>query len=86
MSKKATTEQPRKPTSTNQGEGNRSAAEDYNRAQREFVQRGEVDAHAAERRNLSEAERRAAERAEREGKRRAAEKDPGVVRDYAHGR
>lgn len=71
--------------STNQGEGNREAARQYNEAQREFVREGKVEEQAADRSQLTESERRDAERAETEGEARAKEKDPNVVRDYDEG-
>jgi len=67
----------------NQGEGNRDAAREYDEQQHEFVERGEVQRHENETRNMSEAERRDAQRAEEEGKAHAKEKDPSAERDYS---
>ena len=68
--------------SQNEGEGNRTAAREYNQAQQRFVKSGRVDqkAKAAERdlddRNI----RRDLEHAEAIGKRHVAEEDPQVKR------
>ena len=51
-----------------QGEGNRDAAREYNEAQRDFVQSGQVDEAAREAEPRSEAERKELEQAEREGR------------------
>ncbi|MDX1593114.1 MAG: hypothetical protein R3298_02620 [Gammaproteobacteria bacterium] len=66
----------------NQGEGNREAAERYNRETREFVESGKVD-EAAER--AKKGDEKAMERAEEKGKERAKEFDPNVDRDYSEG-
>ena len=54
----------------NEGEGNRTAARKYNKAQRQFVRAGKVDeqAHAAEK-ALDSAERSELEKAELVGRR-----------------
>jgi hypothetical protein len=63
----------------NEGEGNKTAARQYNEAQREFVRSGKVDeqAHSAEQ-ALDSAERSELEKAELVGKRHVAEEDPAV--------
>lgn len=66
----------------NEGEGNRTAAREYNEAQRRFVRSGQVDqkAHEAERDMRDETIRRELEHAEAVGKRHVAEEDPQVKR------
>jgi hypothetical protein len=66
----------------NEGEGNRTAAREYNEAQRQFVHSGKVDEKAQEaKRDLNdEAIRRELEHAEAVGKRHVAEEDPQVKR------
>jgi hypothetical protein len=61
----------------NEGEGNKTAAHQYNEAQRQFVRSGKIDeqAHAAEE-AIGSAERREIEHAELVGKRHAADEDP----------
>ena len=63
----------------NEGEGKKTAARQYNDAQRRFVRGGEGDrqAHAAEKAPDS-AERRELEHAELIGRRHAADEDPAV--------
>ncbi|HJU17396.1 MAG TPA: hypothetical protein VJ770_13135 [Stellaceae bacterium] len=61
----------------NEGEGNRSAAPQYNEAQQRFVQSGKVADKARE-----SGERRELERAEAIGRRHIAEEDPEVTRPY----
>ncbi len=58
------------PSQSNQGEGNREAARQYNEATREFVERGKVEkaAHDA-RRSLEGPEAEELRQAEDEGKR-----------------
>ena len=74
-------EQDRQPS--NEGEGNRTAAREYNEAQRRFVRSGKVvgKAHEAEQ-AIESGERRELERAEAIGRRHAAGEDPEVRRDY----
>ncbi len=66
----------------NEGEGNRTAAREYNDAQQRFVRSGKVDekAHEAELDMRNRDIRRELEQAETVGKRHAAEEDPQVKR------
>ena len=66
----------------NEGEGNRTAAREYNDAQQRFVRSGKVGAkaHEAERDLRDRDIRRELEQAEAVGKRHAAEEDPQVKR------
>jgi hypothetical protein len=68
----------------NEGEGNRTAAREYNEAQQRFVKSGEVAQRAEEaKRDLDDAKiRRELEHAEAIGKRHAAKEDPEVRRRY----
>jgi hypothetical protein len=69
-------------TSRNEGEGNRTAAREYNEAQRQFVRSGKVDQKAREaEKDLKDKEiRRELEHAETVGKSHAAKEDPAVKR------
>jgi len=70
------------PKSPNEGEGNRTAARQYNEATREFVQSGKVDRQAEDARRAVEGkEREELERAEASGRERMKEEDPNVRRD-----
>jgi hypothetical protein len=65
----------------NEGEGNRTAAKQYEKAQREFVQSGNVDRKAREAEQAIDGdEAKELERAEAEGKRHIAEEDPEIKR------
>jgi hypothetical protein len=64
----------------NEGEGNRTAAEEYNRAQQRFVKSGKVGEKARDALEALEAERDEIEHAELVGKRHIAEEDPQVKR------
>jgi hypothetical protein len=65
----------------NEGEGNRTAAKQYEKAQREFVQSGNVDRKAREAEQAIDGdEAKALERAEAEGMRHVAEEDPEIKR------
>jgi hypothetical protein len=66
----------------NEGEGNRTAAREYNEAQQRFVRSGKIDqkAHEAERDLRDRDIRRELERAETVGKRHAAAENPAVKR------
>ena len=66
-----------------QGEGNYDAARRYDKAQRDFVESGQVDdaARKAKPKNAEEAEE--LRRAEQEGKSRAKDEDPAVSRGKA---
>jgi hypothetical protein len=70
--------------SRNEGEGNRTAAREYNEAQRQFFRSGRVDQKAREAENdlMNEEIRRELEHAETVGKRHAAKEDPEVKRRY----
>ena len=66
----------------NEGEGNRTAAREYNEAQRRFVDSGKVEekAREAERDLKKDSIRRELEHAEAVGRRHAAGEDPKVKR------
>jgi hypothetical protein len=66
----------------NEGEGNRTAAREYNEAQQRFVKSGQVDEKAQEaKRDMTDPSiRRELEHAETIGKRHAAAEDPQVKR------
>jgi hypothetical protein len=68
-------------TQRNEGEGNRSAARAYDKAQQEFVRSGKVEEKAKEARKAVEgAEAGELKEAELVGKRHVAEEDPEVKR------
>jgi hypothetical protein len=69
---------------SNEGEGNRTAAREYNEEQQRFVRSGQVDRKAREaERDLNDREiRRELEHAEAVGRRHAADEDPEVSRPY----
>jgi hypothetical protein len=65
----------------NEGEGNRTAARQYNEAQRRFVRSGQVEDKAREAEQaLDSGEKRELERAEATGKRHIAGEDPAITR------
>jgi hypothetical protein len=67
----------------NEGEGNRTAAREYNEAQHRFAESGKVDKKAREAEEaLRSSERRELENAELVGKRHAAKEDPEIKRKY----
>lgn len=68
----------------NEGEGNRTAAREYNESQQRFVRSGQVNdkAREAERDIRSDDIRRELEHAEAVGRRHAAKEDPEVTRRY----
>lgn len=66
----------------NEGEGNRTAAREYNEAQRRFVKSGRVDEKAREAEKSLDREKRELERAEAIGKSREKAEDPEVTRKY----
>jgi hypothetical protein len=70
------------PQQPNEGEGNRTAAREYNQAQQRFVKSGKVDEKAREAAHDLDDEkiRRELEHAETVGKSHAAEEDPQVTR------
>ena len=68
-------------TPQNEGEGNRTAAREYNEAQHRFVQSGKVDRKAREAEQaLGTSEKRAMERAEVVGKSHKRAEDPEITR------
>jgi hypothetical protein len=68
-------------TQKNEGEGNRTAAREYNEAQQRFVRSGKVEEKAKEaERAVEGAEGKELEEAEAAGKRHIAEEDPEVKR------
>lgn len=68
----------------NEGEGNRTAAREYNRAQQHFIRSRRVDdaAKQAERDVRDDNVRRELEQAEAIGRRHSAEEDPEIRRSY----
>ena len=77
----AENKKPQERASQNEGEGNRTAARQYNEAQRRFVESGKVDdkAHAAER-ALDTAEKSVLGRAEAVGKSHKKAENPEITR------
>ena len=71
-----------KPAQRNEGEGNRTAAREYNQAQQRFVKSGQVDpkAREAERDMEKDTIRRELEHAEAIGRRHSHGEDPQVKR------
>jgi hypothetical protein len=66
----------------NEGEGNRTAARQYNEKTKEFVDREDVERHAEEAKAaLDTAEGEELRRAEEAGKAKTREEDPQVKRD-----
>ncbi len=77
----AESKQPQESTQHNEGEGNRTAAREYNEAQRRFVESGKVDKKAREAEHaLDTPEKRAMERAEAVGKSHKRAEDPEITR------
>ena len=68
--------------SRNEGEGNRTAAREYNEAQRRFVQSGKVEEKAREAEQALDRDKRELQQAEAAGKRHKANEDPEVTRKY----
>jgi hypothetical protein len=68
----------------NEGEGNRTAAREYNEAQHRFVKSDKVDEHGREAaRDLDrDAIRRELEQSEAAGRRHAVDEDPEIRRSY----
>ena len=66
----------------NEGEGNRTAAREYNQTQRQFVRSGQVNQKAREAENdlNKDSIRRELEHAEAVGRRHSAGEDPAVKR------
>jgi hypothetical protein len=72
---------PQECTPQNEGEGNRTAAREYNEAQHRFVQSGKVDKKAREAEQARDTpEKRAMERAEAIGKSHKRVEDPEITR------
>ena len=68
-------------TTRNEGEGNKTAARQYNEAQHRFVQSGKVEEKAREaERALHSSEKEELQRAEAIGKRHKAAEDPAITR------
>jgi hypothetical protein len=77
----AESKQPQESTQQNEGEGNRTAAREYNEAQRRFVESGKVDKKAREAEHaLDTPEKRTMERAEAVGKSHKRAEDPEITR------
>ena len=77
----AENKKPQERVSRNEGEGNRTAAREYNEAQRRFVESGNVDQKAREAEQaLDTPEKRAMERAEIVGKSHKRAEDPEITR------
>ena len=70
----------RKTGSHNEGEGNKTAARDYNQATRRFVESGKVDEKAREAEKSLDTEKAELERAEAVGKRHSHGEDPALKR------
>ena len=66
----------------NEGEGNKTAAREYNEAQRRFVESGKVAEKAREAEQAIYRDKRELERAEAVGKRHKAGEDPAITRKY----
>ena len=66
----------------NEGEGNKTAAREYNQAQHRFVKTGKVEEKAREAEEALDRDKRKLERAEAVGKRHKAAEDPEVTRKY----
>jgi hypothetical protein len=66
--------------SRNEGEGNKTAAREYNEAQRRFVESGKVDEKARDAERSLDTEKGELKRAEAIGKRHAQGEDPAVTR------
>jgi hypothetical protein len=68
--------------SRNEGEGNKTAAREYNKAQHEFVESGQVKEKAREAEKALDRDKQELQRAEAVGKRHAVAEDPEVKRKY----
>jgi hypothetical protein len=74
-------ENPQAEPSRNEGEGNRTAARQYNEAQRRFVQSDAVEDKAREAEKATQSgEKRELDRAEAVGKRHSHGEDPEITR------
>ena len=73
--------QKKSPTQKNEGEGNRTAARNFNEKQQAFAKSGKVEEKAQEaRRAVDSAEGEELRQAELIGKRHAADEDPEIKR------
>jgi hypothetical protein len=63
-----------------QGEGNYKAAEEYDEAQRKFVQSGKVDSAARDAKPKTKEEAEEMQRAEEAGRKHAKGEDPAIKR------
>jgi len=68
--------------SRNEGEGNKTAAREYDEAQRRFIDSGKVDEKAREAERALKTQRRELERAEAIGKSHESKEDPEISRKY----
>jgi hypothetical protein len=66
--------------SRNESEGNKTAAREYNEAQRRFVESGKVDEKAQEAKKALDADKRELQRAEAVGNRHSHSEDPALKR------
>lgn len=66
----------------NEGEGNKTAARQYNEAQRRFADSGKVEEKAREAEKSLDTEKPKLEQAEPIGKRHKAAEDPEITRKY----
>lgn len=64
----------------NQGEGNRTAAEEYNREQHQFVEDHDLDEMIQNASDLDDDELDAIEQAEEEGRSHSKGEDPAITR------
>ena len=79
----AESKKPQERNPQNEGEGNRTAARQYNEAQRRFVESGKADDKALEAEQaLDTPEKSVMERAEAVGKSHKRGEDPEVTRKY----
>lgn len=69
-------------TPRNEGEGNKTAARQYNEAQRRFAESGKVEEKAREAEKSLDTEKPELEQAESIGKRHKAAEDPEITRKY----
>jgi len=77
------TEKPNQPAAArNEGEGNKTAAKQYNEAQHRFAASGKVEQKARDAEHALDKDKRELERAESVGKRHAVAEDPEVKRKY----
>ncbi len=73
------------PNQKNEGEGNRTAAREYNEATKRFTQSGRVEKSGKEAKQAVEGgEKAELERAEKTGKSKMREEDPAIERKKRH--